>query len=744
MKPIALLSFAALASSLLAQSNTVPGLDGRLSLIDDLTYYGRRGAAHPNGEVGMAMLNEMCNPGSVGIPWSAAMQSNHPVFGFLLVRVSNGRMEQINDWSYCKHAFTSTNYSGACGTCNTPGGSVMGVGCSDTYGAGNNADRFWLGPPTEIDPWLGTWNPIGSYFDQGDPAVGGGLATDGVRSLSAAQTGAFDAVKNRMTVREADLLTPGAQYFYAIQLIHRGEAVANRGDNLASRGCTPAYAGGAWSFANNANPMTLGSVLTRWPGAEVNSGQNGNDDGRFFVGCVVTPLGGGNFHYEYAVHNVDNHRGGATLRVPIDASATASNFSFGDIDANLLNEWTAARVGNEVVFTAPASNPLNWGTIYNFGFDANFAPGSGMVTLDEARLGPGALSVGVAAKVPAGSTFAQATPTGTGCGGSNCQSSFYEFFANAASFDLANSRWALTYNGSSYNVSQGTGVFVAPSASATNIVSGDDAGANVTLPFALPYPGGSTNTLWVCTNGFVQAGGNSTTYTPSPSAFLTGAPTWAAAWHDFNTAAGQIRLDSSASVVRITFNAVPNYSGGGTATFQYQFFPNGNVNVVYGAVTAAGNEYLVGFTLGGGAADPGSWDISANLAAGLALCSGPVPNLALAASARPIMGTTINLNTANIPAGSTVGLSILSLTQHALPGIDLGPSGMPGCRLYCGLDVMNAFLLGGASASVPFTVPNVPSASGLVIMNQSAILRPASNAFGAITSNALQLLLGIL
>jgi hypothetical protein len=430
--------------------------------------------------------------------------------------------------------------------------------------------------------------------------------------------------------------------------------------------------------------------------------------------------------------------------VPIDASATASNFSFGDIDANLLNEWTAARVGNEVVFTAPASNPLNWGTIYNFGFDANFAPGSGMVTLDEARLGPGALSVGVAAKVPAGSTFAQATPTGTGCGGSNCQSSFYEFFANAASFDLANSRWALTYNGSSYNVSQGTGVFVAPSASATNIVSGDDAGANVTLPFALPYPGGSTNTLWVCTNGFVQAGGNSTTYTPSPSAFLTGAPTWAAAWHDFNTAAGQIRLDSSASVVRITFNAVPNYSGGGTATFQYQFFPNGNVNVVYGAVTAAGNEYLVGFTLGGGAADPGSWDISANLAAGLALCSGPVPNLALAASARPIMGTTINLNTANIPAGSTVGLSILSLTQHALPGIDLGPSGMPGCRLYCGLDVMNAFLLGGASASVPFTVPNVPSASGLVIMNQSAILRPASNAFGAITSNALQLLLGIL
>jgi len=739
-----LLSFAALVTTLAAQSNVVAGLDGRLSLIDSLTYYGRRGAAHPNGEIGMAMLNEMCNPGSVGIPWAAAMQSNHPKFGFLLVRVSGGKIEQVNNWSFCKHAFTSTNYSGACGSCNTPGGSVMGVGCSDTYGAGNNADRFWLGPPAEIDPWLGTWNPVGSYFDYGDPTVTGAAAIDGIRSLSSTQIGAFDAVKNRMTVREIDLTTAGAQYFYAIQLIHQGESGANRGDNLASRGCSPTYGGGNWSFPNNANAMTHGSVLTRWPGAEVNAGQNGNDDGRFFVGCVVTPLGGGNHHYEYAIHNVDNNRGGATLRVPIDAAAVASNFSFGDIDTNALNEWTAARVGNEIVFTAPASNPLNWGTIYNFGFDANFAPGSGMVTIDEARLGPGALSVGVGAKVPSGSTFAQVTATGTGCGGTNCQASFYEYFTTASSFDLAGGRWALTFNGSNYAVSQGTATFVAPAASAPTIVSGDDAGANVTLPFSLPYPGGATNTLWVCTNGFVQAGGNSTSYTPAPSSFLAGAPMWAAAWHDLDAGAGQIKLDSSPTVVRITFTAVPNYGTGGSATFQFQFFPNGNVNVVYGAVTAAGNEYLTGFTRGNGATDPGSWDISANLAGGLVLCSGTVPNLALTASARPIMGTTINLNTQNIPAGSALGISILSLTQYPAPGVDLGTLGMPGCRLYAGLDVLNTFVIGGATTAVSFPVPNVAGASGVVIMNQSAVLKTGVNAFGAITSNALQLLLGIL
>ena len=67
----------AAAPALFAQANVVAGLDGRLSDVNDLTYWGRRGAAHPGGEVGMSMLNTMCNPGSVNIPWYAAMQGNH-------------------------------------------------------------------------------------------------------------------------------------------------------------------------------------------------------------------------------------------------------------------------------------------------------------------------------------------------------------------------------------------------------------------------------------------------------------------------------------------------------------------------------------------------------------------------------------------------------------------------------------------------------------------------------------------
>ena len=742
MNRIALLSIAALASTVAAQSNVVPGLDGRLSDIDDLTYWGRRGAAHPGGEVGMSMLNEMCNPGTVNIPWQVAMNSNHPKFGFLIVRVHGGRIEQINDWSYCKHAFTSTNYSGPCGSCQNPGtGQLMGVNCADTYGAGNNGDPYWLGPPEEINPWLGTWAVVGSYFDRGDPAVGGAQAMDGLRSLSQTQVNAFDAVKNRVTVKEQDLLTPGASYYYGIQLIHEGEAVANRGDNLASRGFSPSWSGSAWSFANNNAGMTHGSILSRWPGADVQEGRNGNDDGRFFVASLVTPLGGGVYRYEYAVHNVDNHRGSAAFRLPIDGSATASNFTFRDIDANPLNQWTAARVGNEIVFSAPANNPQNWNTIFNFGFDATFAPGSGLVFLDEARVGPGALTVSVPAKVPAGSTFAQATPVGDGCGGSNCQTSFYQFFPNANQFDLANTQWSLTWNGSGYQVGLGTAAF-APAAG-TTLTLGDDTEVSINLPFSLPYPGGSTTQLWVCSNGFVSPQSNGSDWTPTVAAFLGGAPRWAALWHDLTpSAGGSVRVESTPAVVRITFSAVPNYPGPaqGTATFQYQFFPNGNVNVLYQAVATNGNEYLVGFARGD-SVDPGNWDISANLAGGLSLCTGQVPDLALAAVGRPVLGSSLQLNTTNVPAGSVVGLSILSTTQYA-PGLDLTAIGMPGCTLYAGLDVVNTMPLAGGSASFSWAIPNVPAASGMLVMNQSATLTPGINPFGFATSNALQLVLG--
>lgn len=740
MKKLVLVCLAsAVASSLAAQSNAVPGLDGRLTQIDTFTYQGRRGAAYPNGEVAASMMNEMCNPGTVTIPWFAAMQTNHPKFGFLMVRIANDKIEQVSDWSYCKHAFISTNSPSTCGTCvPAGGGTVMGIGCSDIYGVGNNNDRNYLAPPSELNPWLGSWVANGSYFDIGDPAQAGyPLPADGGRSLV---TTGFDAVKNRVIMKEQDLLTPGAQYFYCIHLMHEGEAVANRGDNLASRGCTPTWSGSTWSFPNNAVSQIWGTVLQRWSGASISNGQNGNDDGRFFVAVKTTSLGGGNFHYEYAIHNVDNNRGGGTFRIPIAPTATASNYTFGDIDQNAANDWTAARVGNEIVFTAPVGNALRWNTIYNFGFDANVQPGFGTAKIDQATVGAGALFVDVGTKVPSGIPAAEQTPVGTGC--ANCPSSFYENFGS--SFDLANTKFRLTYSAGGYTVGPSPATYVAPSGGNQNRT--DESDINFNLPFTLPYPGGSTTAIRICDNGYISTtAANGISYQPSVASFLGSAvPRWAPCWHDFNpSGANNIYVNTAAGVVRVTWLNVPNWAApGGSNTFQVVFNSNGDVDFIYNSMGLNADPYLVGWTRGGNAIDPGNRDISATVAAGFSMCATDITGISHSVSARPIIGTTINLVASNLPPSTIAGFQMIGFTYFPA-GVDLTALlNMPGCYAYTTPDISVSFVPTGATNTMPFSIPLDPSLNGQQVMSQTLTVSPGFNAASLLTSNGVQLLFG--
>jgi hypothetical protein len=405
----------ALASSLAAQTGTILGIDGRLTNNASPSYFGRRGPAHPNGEIAMAWSYSMCNPGTVPIQWSAPMNPNHPMFAMMVVRQQNGRMEQITDnaTTYVKHAFAAANSASTCGgTCQTTGTGLR-VNCTDVYGAGTNANRFYLAPSGEIDPWTGVWNPVGSYFDRGDPDVGAPANTDGVRSLTSTSGGfSTDPVKNRVTLREQDLLA-GGTYYMCCHILVRGEDGDLHFDNVGSREFVPAWNGSTWSFTNP-TALVNGSVLNRWTGATVTNGRNGDDDGHFVVGVVVTDLGGGQWHYEYAVQNFDNNRGGATLRLPVNPTSSVTNLTFRDVDQNPLNDWTATRQGAELVFQAPGTNPLLWNTIFNFGFDCDRPPANGPVTIDQALIGPGALAVNVATQVPAG--LAATTALGAGCG----------------------------------------------------------------------------------------------------------------------------------------------------------------------------------------------------------------------------------------------------------------------------------------------------------------------------------------
>jgi hypothetical protein len=200
-------------------------------------------------------------------------------------------------------------------------------------------------------------------------------------------------------------------------------------------------------------------------------------------------------------------------------------------------------------------------------------------------------------------------------------------------------------------------------------------------------------------------------------------------------------LDTSASEVRVTWVSVPNFSGGGTGTFQYQFRPDGTVHVVWQSVTGAGNSFLVGWTPGGGASDPGNRDLSATLSTPLVLCSGPFTGIVLAANQRPVFGTTVNLATSNIPAGSLFAALVLSFTQ-AIPPQDLGPLGMPGCFGHTVGGTSFLYLLPPPSVSSNLFIPADPSYTGAAVIGQSFSYSPPLTPLGVIAANGLRLVLG--
>jgi len=396
-----------------AQSNTIPGLDLRLENTWALAAFQRIGT-YPAGTSAIGAWTTCCNPGTVPVPFAAAMNPNHGFIHYILAREANGRFEQISDWSYVKHTFGSSNDPSTCGNCAGPGNfSLVEIGCSDTYANSQACDHFNLGPPDEIDPWLGLWVPQCSYFDRGNPPVTASQLCDGVRSLDHNQAAVLNqTVVHQMQVRDADLATPGATWWWQAGYLVPNEAESNRGDNIGSRQFMPSWNGSGWDLPE-VSTMLQGTILQRWSGASITSNTNGAADGRFYVAVKVTGPVNGLYHYEYAVHNRDNHRGLGAFRVPVCAAARVLNVGFHDVDQNPLDNWVGSKVGSEIVWSTNG-NPLHWNSIFNFWFDSDAAPVPGtMLALDQYAVGPGALTVGVLGTAPVG-LYDQ--DLGPGCG----------------------------------------------------------------------------------------------------------------------------------------------------------------------------------------------------------------------------------------------------------------------------------------------------------------------------------------
>ena len=205
-----------------------------------------------------------------------------------------------------------------------------------------------------------------------------------------------------------------------------------------------------------------------------------------------------------------------------------------------------------------------------------------------------------------------------------------------------------------------------------------------------------------------------------------------------------MRFDSSATVVRVTWQGVFSFGTSDPCTFQYQFFPSGQVNIIWQSMTLTGNGHVVGYNTGG-AADPGNRDISATRGAGWTVCNSATSSLALSVSARPVLGTTFNFVTSNIPVGTSFGAVVISFSQ-AIPPVNLASIGSPGCfsQIVVGTGNTYLFLSPGATQNTPFTLPNIGSFAGVPLVAQSFTYSPPATPSGIISSNGQLMLIGVL
>lgn len=373
-------------------------IDCELFSLSSLTAVARVGS-FPNGESGLAMSTTACNRGTVNIPWYAPMDERHPTIAMNLYRERNGVLEQIG-FSWLKHGFLSTNSSG-CGACQNPGtGQLLGVNCSDTYGVGNNSDRNWLGPREEVNPFIGRWTCTGSHFAGGQP--------DCTRRHGGSGHGAID---HMLRVLDSDLNQSGSRFFYEAYYVVEGDV--NKYNNIGWREATASWTGSSWSFSTISN-QTFGPVINRW--GDMRAFAEPRTQGDAIVAVKVTNLGGGMYHYEYAVYVHDLWQEIRVFYVPIPDGATVSNVGFygprSETRGDPQTQWTSM-VGNGFIVWStatfsqnPNTNSLAYGRMYNFRFDANFAPVTSKVLMGTFKPGPIAV-LSAAVSTPPGPSVAE-------------------------------------------------------------------------------------------------------------------------------------------------------------------------------------------------------------------------------------------------------------------------------------------------------------------------------------------------
>ena len=403
---------------------TVPGPD---VIIGELIGLVQSQTGSVGGRVGLALGTDACNKGTIDVDWFALPSNDHPFIPQNVYRMSGSadntqRFEQIGQ-SWGKHAFTAAS-SNTCGFgCNGVGGSHLGSGCSDAYGADLNGSQGSIGSRAWVNPFTGNFP--------------GSTAND--------HSGhSHDVTSHRILVDVNDLntsLNPGALYFAEAQYVvpheytwcqsHPGQC--NMYNNASYRHYSVTGINQPFSFASAGPSMREQPAIMAWVGggATVNQVQpDPGNDGIWFMGYKVTNPTTGVWHYEYALYNENLDRSIQSFSVPLGTGVNISNIGFhappqhpGWANDGTFNNqgysstpWTATQAPDSITWNTETfaqnqnANAIRWGTLYNFRFDADQPPQSADATVGYFKTGSPMM---VAIQAPGGGATPTPTPTPT-------------------------------------------------------------------------------------------------------------------------------------------------------------------------------------------------------------------------------------------------------------------------------------------------------------------------------------------
>lgn len=338
---------------------------------NDIRYLGRI-----DGIAAYSFATQSCNAGTMPLDWYVEAGDNrHPVIGQNMYRLKDGRFEQLGQ-SWLKHGFCAVNESeGGCGPCQSSPCETLGVGCADTYNGGLNDGRRGRSK---------------SFVH----------ASSGVNQTSAIDPRGPIQIRGRLQVRVADLhpdLNAGASFFIEGQYVTADDHGAGMGYNNAS--WRPVNVVAVNNIVGAGTTRRMEPAVYAWkeldPEVEIQRIDNveGPWVGHYFLASRVYATAKGRWRYEYALHNLSSDQSCAGFTVPLPPGVRVKAPSFHDVDYHSGDrydgdDWPVRIEPDRLTWSTaefasnPYANALRWGTLYNFGFEADAPPRRGKLRLD--------------------------------------------------------------------------------------------------------------------------------------------------------------------------------------------------------------------------------------------------------------------------------------------------------------------------------------------------------------------------